>query len=220
MWQRQFVYFVLGIHDLNDARHPYKRSLNLKPFYSKPVYTVLIYCKSSLLHKESEGKLIAPQGTRQESLPQVKLGKTLNLRLFSVCFWPKIMVDPEIWWKKSLLKSSEEKKVPRTTWHDQDQEYNFLILGPFQCSLCKYPELHLFIKWQQKTTARETLYRTISLHIIGGGKNDLKRDMEKQGSFDHFPKGTGCTPWFFRISADTKLNWTFNNSGLNGKKLK
>ena len=32
---------------------------------------------------------IALQGTRQESLPQVKLGKTLNLRLFDVCFWQK-----------------------------------------------------------------------------------------------------------------------------------
>ena len=42
--------------------------------------------------------------------------------------------------------------------------------------------------------------------------------MEKPGSFDHFPKGTGCTPWFFRISADTKLNCAFNNSGLNSKK--
>ena len=44
--------------------------------------------------------------------------------------------------------------------------------------------------------------------------------MGKPGSFDHFPKGTGCTPWFFRISADTKLNWAFNNSGLNSKKKK
>ena len=29
---------------------------------------------------------IALQGTRQESLQQVKLGKTLNVRLFGVCF--------------------------------------------------------------------------------------------------------------------------------------
>ena len=41
--------------------------------------------------------------------------------------------------------------------------------------------------------------------------------MEKTGDFDHFPKGTGCTPWFFRISADTKLNCAFNNSSLNSK---
>ena len=59
--------------------------------------------------------------------------------------------------------------------------------------------------WQQKTTAGQTLYRTISLHINGGGKIYLNIDMKKPGSFDHFPKGTGCTPWFFRISADTKL---------------
>ena len=60
--------------------------------------------------------------------------------------------------------------------------------------------------------------RTISLHINGGGKINLERDMEKPGSFDHFPKGTGCTPCFFRISADTKLNCAFNNSSLNSKK--
>ena len=42
--------------------------------------------------------------------------------------------------------------------------------------------------------------------------------MEKPESFDHFPKGTECTPWFFRISADTKLNCAFNNSGLNSRK--
>ena len=42
--------------------------------------------------------------------------------------------------------------------------------------------------------------------------------MEKSGSFDHLPKGTGCTPWFFRTSADNKLNCAFNNSGLNSKK--
>ena len=41
--------------------------------------------------------------------------------------------------------------------------------------------------------------------------------MKKPGSFDHFPKGTGCTPWLFRISANTKLNCAFNNSGLNSK---
>ena len=29
---------------------------------------------------------IALQGTRQESLPHVKLGETLNFRLFGVCF--------------------------------------------------------------------------------------------------------------------------------------
>ena len=49
-------------------------------------------------------------------------------------------------------------------------------------------------------------------------KNYLNRGMEKPGSFDHFPKGTGCTPCFFRISADTKLNCAFNNSSLDSKK--
>ena len=30
--------------------------------------------------------------------------------------------------------------------------------------------------------------------------------MKKPGISDHFPKGTGCTLWFFRMSAGTKLN--------------
>ena len=40
---------------------------------------------------------IALQQTRQDSLPQVKLGKTLNLRLFWFVFLTKIKVDPESW---------------------------------------------------------------------------------------------------------------------------
>ena len=36
--------------------------------------------------------------------------------------------------------------------------------------------------------------------------------MEKQGSSDPFPKGTGFTPWFLRMSAGTKLNCAFDNS--------
>ena len=133
-------------------------------------------------------------------------------------FLTKIKVDPESWWKILSIKQLKKRKFSRTTWHDQDQKYNFLILGPFQCSFCKYPQLYWFIKWQQKTTARQNLYRTISLHINGGGKIYLNRDMEKPGSFDHFPKGTGCMPWFFRISADTILNCAFYNSRLNKKK--
>ena len=39
--------------------------------------------------------------------------------------------------------------------------------------------------------------------------------MEKPVSSDPFPKGTGCTPWFFRMSAGTKLNCAFNNSAPN-----
>ena len=45
-------------------------------------------------------------------------------------------------------------------------------------------------------------------------------DMEKPGSSDHFPKGTECMPWFFRISAGTKLNFAFYNSSPNSKKYK
>ena len=46
----------------------------------------------------------------------------------------------------------------------------------------------------------------------------LDIDMKKPGRSAHFPKGTGCTPWFFRMSAGTKLNCAFNNSSLNSKK--
>ena len=43
-------------------------------------------------------------------------------------------------------------------------------------------------------------------HIYGGRNIYLDRDMEKPGSSDPFPKGKGCTPWFFRMSGGTKLN--------------
>ena len=36
--------------------------------------------------KESPNDYITVQLTAHESLPQVKLGKTLNLRIFGVCF--------------------------------------------------------------------------------------------------------------------------------------
>ena len=40
--------------------------------------------------------------------------------------------------KSSPINSSEQRKFPRATSHEQDQKYNFLILGPFKCSFCKY----------------------------------------------------------------------------------
>ena len=100
-----------------------------------------------------------------------------------------------------------------------------MILGPFQCSFCKYPQIHKFIKWQQKTSAGQTLYRTLCLHIYGGGNVYLDRDMEKPGSSAHFPKRTGCMPWFFRMSAPiiivasiVKKNWIkkFNSAFFKG----
>ena len=45
-------------------------------------------------------------------------------------------------------------------------------------------------------------------------------DMEKPGSSDTFPNGTGCTPWLFRMSVGTKLNFAFNNSSSNNNKKK
>ena len=71
---------------------------------------------------------------------------------------------------------------------------------------------------QQKTTAGQTLYRTLSLHIYGWGNIYLERDMKKPGSSEPFPKGTGCTPLFFRMFAGTKLNCALNNSSPNNNK--
>ena len=45
-------------------------------------------------------------------------------------------------------------------------------------------------------------------------------EKKKPGSSAHFPKKTGCMPWFFRMSAGIKLNFAFNNSGLNKNKTK
>ena len=93
--------------------------------------------------------------------------------------------------------------------------FDFRAISMF---ILQVPPTSLIQKVTKKDHCRQTLYRTINLHINGGGKNYWNRYMEKSGSFDHLPKGTGCTPWFFRISADTKLNCAFNNSGLNSKK--
>ena len=81
----------------------------------------------------------------------------------------------------------------RTTSHDQDSNYYFLILGPFKCLFWKYSQLHYFIKWQQKST----LYRTLPLHIYGGGHIYSDRGVEKPGRSDDFPQGTGCKSCFF-----------------------
>ena len=56
------------------------------------------------------------------------LDETLNLRFFAVCV---LIVKAGV--IRSALNSSEKSKFPRTTSHEQDQEYNFLILGPFKC---------------------------------------------------------------------------------------
>ena len=88
-------------------------------------------------------------------------------------------------------------------------------MGHFDVNFASTPN---FINSATNTTAWQTLYTTISLHIYGGGKVYLIRDMEKPGSIDPFPKRTGCTPWLFRIYADTKLNGAFNNSRLDSKK--
>ena len=66
-----------------------------------------------------------------------------------------------------------------------------MILGPFKCLFPEYPQYHSFLKWQQKTTARQTRYRTISVHMYGGGNNNFDRDMEKPGRSGHFPEKDG-----------------------------
>ena len=40
---------------------------------------------------------------------------------------------------------------------------------------------------QQNTPARQTLDRTLILHIYAEGKNYSDRNMEKQGRSDHLP---------------------------------
>ena len=50
-----------------------------------------------------------------------KIRQNIKFEVFWCVFLTKIKVDPESW---------------------QDQEYNLLILEPFQCSFCKYPQLH------------------------------------------------------------------------------
>ena len=40
-------------------------------------------------------------------------------------------------------------------------------------------------------------------------------DMEKPGRSDQFPEGTGCMPWFFIMSAGTKLKCAFKLSSPN-----
>ena len=55
--------------------------------------------------------------------------------------------------------------------------------------ILQVPPTSLFHKMATKDHCRATLHRTLSLHINGGEKIYLNKDMEKPGSFDHFPKG-------------------------------
>ena len=113
----------------------------------------------------------------------------------------------------SPLNCSEWRKLLKTTSHDQDQQkipdFRAILLFVYYC-----------IKWQPKTTAEQTLYRPLSSHIHGGGNIYLDRDMEKPGKFDHFPEGTGCTLWFFIMSAGTKLKSAISLSSHNNEKKK
>ena len=45
------------------------------------------------------------------------------------------------------------------------------------------------MKLQQKTPAGQTIYRTFSLHIYGGGKVDLDSDTKNQKDLITFLKG-------------------------------
>ena len=77
------------------------------------------------------------------------------------------------------------------------------------------PPTLLIHKMAKKNTAGQTYYRTLFLHIYGGGYIYLERDMGKPGRSDHFPSGTGFTSGFFIMSAGTKLKCAFNNSSIN-----
>ena len=46
----------------------------------------------------------------------------------------------------------------------------------------------------------------------------LDSEIEQSGRSDHFPEGTECTPWFFVMSAGTKLKCALKLSSPNIKK--
>ena len=48
-----------------------------------------ILCLKEFPRIRIKKEYIALQGTTKDPLPQVKLGETLNLQLFGVCFWQK-----------------------------------------------------------------------------------------------------------------------------------
>ena len=87
-------------------------------------------------------------------------------------FRQKIKVDPESWCKKIPVKQVREKKT--------------LHLRAISMFILQVPPSSLIHK---RATAEKTLYRTLSLHIYGGGNIHLVRDMEKPGCSDHFYKG-------------------------------
>ena len=117
--------------------------------------------------------------------------------------------------KSSLLNRQVKRKSLRTTSHDQDQEYYFFILGTFQCLFCKYPPLHYFIKWKQKTIVRKKLFIGPFLCICMVEETCVWTEIWKNsGSSDPFPKGTGCTLWFFRMPFSIKLICAFDNTPL------
>ena len=58
------------------------------------------------------GLLITVHNIGLNPLPQVKLGKTLNLPIFGV-FLKKIKVDPESWCNKLSIKQLRKKKIPK-----------------------------------------------------------------------------------------------------------
>ena len=84
--------------------------------------------------------------------------------------------------------------------------------------ILQVPPTSLIHEMTTKDLCRANSSRTLCLYIYGEGNVNLDRDMQKPGSSAHFPKRTGCTPWFYRMSAGTKLNCAFNNSGLNSTK--
>ena len=127
----------------------------------------------------------------------------LRLRLFCVCFWQNFARS----WKMVLLSQLRQliiiKMKKNTSW-----------LREIKRMFCKYHQLHLFIKCQQKTPTGQTLYRTLSLHIYSGWKIYLNSDRAKSGRSNHFSERTECTSWFFRLSVDTKLNCPLKLSSL------
>ena len=61
----------------------------------------------------------------------------------------------------SPLNSSDKRKFPRTTSHEQDQEYKFLILGPFNFHFSSAPNFIITRIGNKKNTIEQILYRLV-----------------------------------------------------------
>ena len=67
------------------------------------------------------------------------------------------------------------------------------------------PQTSLIQKWRLKTPAGQTFYNTLFIAYLWLRENvSLQQYGKKTGLSDNFSDGTGCTSWFFMMSAGTK----------------